>query len=64
MEQQLCNEGCASYPPIIPLGGLDEVFHSQELLWIPKSCMEMDKPAMQAAPFSRMASLKNTNQLS
>lgn len=49
MEQQLCSEGCASYPPKIPLRGVDEVFHSQELLWIPKSCMEMDKPAMQAS---------------
>lgn len=36
-------------PPKIPLGSVDEVFPSQEwlkrLLWIPKSCMEMDKPA-------------------
>lgn len=34
-------------PSKIPLGGVDEVFPSQEwlrrLLWIPKSCMEMDK---------------------
>lgn len=31
-------------PPKIPLGGVDEVFHSQELLWILKFCLEMDKP--------------------
>lgn len=44
-------------PPKIPLGGVDEVFHPQEwlrrLLWIPKACMEMDKPAVQAAPLQQ-----------
>lgn len=54
----MCSSSCAvkdvlPTTPKIPLGGVDEVFHSQELLWIPKSCMEMDKPPIQAAPFPK-----------